>query len=63
MPRFQVCKANRRENPGMKGKLVPSSVVGGLSDVILKAGAVGGQVGRTGNGIGGQVLFIREEGK
>jgi hypothetical protein len=47
----------------MKSELVLGRVVGGLSDVILEAGAIGGQVDRAGNGFGGRVLFIREEGK
>ena len=47
----------------MKGKLIPGVVVGRLSDVVLDAGAVGGQVGRAGNAFGCRVLFIREEGK
>ena len=47
----------------MKGDLVLGRVVGGLSDVILKAGGIGGEVDRAGNGFGGRVLFIREEVK
>ena len=63
MPRFQGSKENGRENPGMKGKLVPGGVVGRLSYVVLEAGAVGGQVGRAGNSFVGQILFIGEEVK
>ena len=37
----------------MKGELVPGHVVGGLSDVIVEAGAIGGQVNHAGNGFGG----------
>ena len=47
----------------MKGDLVRGRVVGGLSDVILEAGAVVREVCRAGNGSGGQVLFVREEGE
>ena len=63
MSRFQGSKANGRDNPGMKGKLVPGGVVGRLSDVVLEAGAIVGQVGRTGNGFCGRLIFIGEEGK
>ena len=47
----------------MKVELVPGGVVGRLGDVFLKAGAVGGKVGRAGNRVGSRVLVIREEGK
>jgi hypothetical protein len=63
LPRFQLCKSNSREDPDVKGDLVRGRVVGGLSDVILVAGAVVREVGRAGNGFGGRVLFVREEGE
>ena len=47
----------------MKSDLVLGRVVGGLSDVILEVGAIGGQANRAGNGFGGRVLFLREEGE
>ena len=47
----------------MKGDLVRGRVEGGLSDVILEAGAVVREVGRAGNGFGGWFLFVREEGE
>ena len=49
MIRLQGSKANKCENPGMKCKLIPGGVVGRFSDLLLKAGAAGGQVGRAGN--------------
>ena len=63
MPRFQLCKSNRREDPNMTGELVLGRVVVGFSDVVLKAGAIVGEVDRAGNGFGGRVLFVREEGE
>ena len=47
------CARQIREDPDMKGELVPGHVVGGLSDVIVEAGAIGGQVNHAGNGFGG----------
>ena len=46
----------------MKIDLVLGRVVGGISDVILEAGTIVGEVCRAGNGFGGRVLFVREEG-
>ena len=40
MPRFQLRNPNSRENPDVEGDLVRGRVKGGLSDVILEAGAV-----------------------
>ena len=47
----------------MKGDLVLGCAVGGLSDVLFEARAVVGEVGRTGDGFGGRVLFVGEEGE
>ena len=63
MPRFQLCKSNSREDPDVKGELVRGRVEGGLSDVILKAGAVVREVGRTGNGFGRRVIVVRDKGE
>ena len=63
MPRFKLRNSNSREDPDVKGDLVRGRVKGGLSDVILEAGAVVREVGRAGNGFGGRFLFVREEGE
>ena len=43
MPRFQLRNPNSRDNPDVEGDLVRGQVEGGLSDVILEAGAVVGR--------------------
>ena len=47
----------------MKGDLVPGGAVGRLSDVVFEARAIVGKVGRAGDGFGGRVLFVGEEGE